>query len=243
MFMKKALLKLANAVLHPAGVQIYREGMDMESVLKSLARRADDIATVVDIGASDGRWSEMAMRLFPRARFVGIDPLVEREPRLKRLKALRPQFDYALCAAGEKTNDTTALAVTNDLDGSTVGGGAGSLRQVPSHSIDEVMRIKGCKGPFLLKFDTHGSEVPILKGAPRTLEETRYIVMEVYNYRHVEGTLLFYEMCALLDGMGFRCFNMADPMQRPLDGCLWQMDFFFARKGDGCFRESGFRKT
>lgn len=95
----------------------------------------------------------------------------------------------------------------------------------------------------MLKFDTHGFEVPILKGAARTLQDTRYIVMEVYNYRHVEGTLLFYEMCALLDGMGFRCFNMADPLQRPLDGCLWQMDFFFARKDDGCFRESRFRKT
>ena len=31
------------------------------------------------------------------------------------------------------------LAVTEDLDGSTVGG-AGIRRQVPSHSIDEIMR-------------------------------------------------------------------------------------------------------
>ena len=36
--MKKVLLKTANTVLRPAGVQIYREGMDMESVLKRLAR-------------------------------------------------------------------------------------------------------------------------------------------------------------------------------------------------------------
>ena len=55
----------------------------------------------------------------------------------------------------------------------------------------------------MLKFDTHGFEVPILKGAAQHAGETRYIVMEVYNYRHVEGTLLFYEMCALLDGWGF----------------------------------------
>ena len=82
-----------------------------------------------------------------------------------------------------------------------------------------------------------------MKGATKVLSQTRYIVMEVYNYRHTEGTLLFYEMCELLDGMGFRCFNMADPLQRPLDRSLWQMDFFFARKDDVFFRENFFRKN
>lgn len=241
--MKRALLKAANAVLHVAGVQIYKEGMDMESVLKHLAARAGEVGTVFDIGASNGRWSEMSMKLFPHARFIGVDPLAEREPQLKRLKEREPRFDYLLCVAGEVDNDTVDLAVTDDLDGSTVGGGAGSVRKVPSHSIDEIVKIKQCRGPFILKFDTHGFEVPILKGACKTLGETRYIVMEVYNYRHVAGTLLFYEMCALLDGLGFRCFNMADPMHRLLDGCLWQMDLFFARKDDAFFRDNGFRRA
>lgn len=240
--MKRVLLKAANAMLRPAGVQIYRAGMDMESVLGRLARRAGQIGTVIDIGASNGRWSAMAMPLFPAARFVGVDPLAEREAQLKRLKERKPRFDYILCVAGEKDNETVELAVTDDLDGSTVGG-AGASRKVPSHSIDEIVKIKGCEGPFILKFDTHGFEVPILKGASRTLESTRYIVMEVYNYRHVPGTLLFHEMCALLDGLGFRCFNMADQLQRPLDGCLWQMDLFFARKDDEYFRDSRYRRT
>ena len=240
--MKKVLLRAANAVLRTAGVQIYREGMDMESVLRQLGKRAGPIATILDIGASNGRWSEMSMKLFPQARFIGVEPLVEREPQLQRLKQRRSQFDYILCVAGDQDNETVELAITEDLDGSTIGG-TGVVRKVPSHSIDEIIRIKKCVGPFILKFDTHGFEVPILKGAAKTMENTHYIVMEVYNYRHVEGTLLFHEMCGLLDGMGFRCFNMADPLQRPLDGSLWQMDLFFARKDDACFRDSTFLRT
>lgn len=229
-------------MLRTAGVQIYREGMDMESVLRQLGKRAGPIATILDIGASNGRWSEMSMKLFPQARFIGVEPLVEREPQLQRLKQRRSQFDYILCVAGDQDNETVELAITADLDGSTIGG-TGVVRKVPSHSIDEIIRIKKCVGPFILKFDTHGFEVPILKGAAKTMENTHYIVMEVYNYRHVEGTLLFHEMCSLLDGMGFRCFNMADPLQRPLDGSLWQMDLFFARKDDACFRDSTFLRT
>ena len=239
--MKLALLKIANSALRPLGVQIYHEGLDMESVLRRLAPHAGAIGTVIDIGASTGRWSAMTMPYFPAARFIGVDPLREREPDLQRLKARNPNFDYVLCAAGEQDGIMIDMAVSGDLDGSTVGGSQGIARKVPLHSVDAIVDMKKCSGPFMLKFDTHGFEVPILKGASATLPQTKYIVMEVYNYRHIEGTLLFHEMCAFLDGLGFRCFNAVDPMQRPLDRSLWQMDFFFARTDDEVFRHDTYQ--
>ena len=156
MHMKRRLVDLANALIRPAGVQLYREGIDMKSVLATLSKHALEIRTVIDLGASTGRWSDMAMRLFPHARFIGVDPLKEREPSLMRLKQRRPNFDYVLCAAGETANGSVELAVGDDLDGSTVDGKAGALRKVPSHSVDTIAEMKECKGPFLLKFDTHG---------------------------------------------------------------------------------------
>ena len=239
---KRTLVNAANTLLRPAGVALYREGLDMQAALRHLARRAGTVATVLDIGASDGRWSAQSLPLFPAARFVGIDPLEERRAALERLKQREPRFDYELCAAGASDGGTVELGVGADLDGSTVGG-AGRTRRVPLRSIDGIVRAKGCQGPFLLKFDTHGFEVPILEGAAATLAATHFIVMEVYNYRHVTGTLLFPEMCALLDTHGFRCFNMADPLQRPLDGCLWQMDLFYARKDHEFFRDDAFRQA
>jgi FkbM family methyltransferase len=243
MITKRKLLDFANSLIQPWGVQLCREGIDMKSVLITLSRQGSEVRTVIDLGASTGRWSEMAMPLFPNARFIGVDPLKEREPALDRLKQRRPNFDYVLCAAGEKPNGTVELAVGDDLDGSTVGGSKGAMRTIPSHSVDAITEMKRCEGPFLLKFDTHGFEVPILNGATKVLSETAYIIMEVYNYRHTDGTLLFYEMCQLLGSLGFRCFNMADPLQRPLDRSLWQMDFFFARKDDVFFNEDTFRKN
>jgi FkbM family methyltransferase len=240
--MKRELLGIANAALRPLGVQIYKQGMDMESILKRTAPKAADVRTVIDIGASNGRWSKAALPFFPQARFIAIDPLKEREASLQKLKAREPRFDYVLAVAGEKDNETVELAVGDDLDGSTVGGGKGAIRKVPSYSLDHLVEMQKAPGPYLLKFDTHGFEVPIINGARKVLANTSFIVMEVYNYRHTDGTLLFPEMCALLEGHGFRCFNMADPMQRPLDGSLWQMDFFFARKDSDFFRESVYKR-
>lgn len=236
MRLQRRLLDFANAIISPVGVQLYRAGMDMESELKVLSKVAKPIGTVMDIGASTGRWSAAALSMFPNTRFIGIDPLKEREPSLAKLKQNNSRFDYVLCAAGEQANSTVDLGVMDDLDSSTVGDGKGKMRTVPSYSLDAIAEMKQCKGPYLLKFDTHGFEVPIMNGAAKVLSETNYIVMEVYNYRHVEGTLLFHEMCALLDSKGFRVFNMADAFQRPVDRALWQMDLFFARKDDVFFR-------
>lgn len=238
--MKRILLNLANSALRPLGMQLTRGGLDMESALQWVARQGGHVATVIDIGASTGRWSEMAMPHFPQTRFIGVDPLKEREPDLARLKARSPRFDYVLAAAGEIPETTVELAVTADLDGSTVGGKAGATRSVAAYSVDRLAEIKKCAGPYLLKFDTHGFEVPILNGAASTLRQTEYIFMEVYNFRHTEGTLLFHEMCSLLDKKGFRCVLLADPMARPFDRALWQMDIVFARKEHPVFRENNF---
>lgn len=243
MRLKRVVLQIGNAALRPLGVQVYRRGLDMRTILRDLAKHAGRIGTIIDIGASDGRWSEMAMALFNQTRVIGVEPLSEREAELRDLKRRRGAFDYVLCVAGDLDGAVVDLAVSTDLDGSTVGGSAGRIRKVPSDSVDAIVKRQKCSGPFILKFDTHGYEVPILRGASNTLKETSYIVMEVYNYRHTEGTLLFYEMCALLDGMGFRCFNMADPLQRPLDKSLWQMDLFFARKDDAMFRSSRYEEA
>lgn len=239
--MKKQLLRLANGLIGPFGVQIYRKGIDMESVLKQMASWKPELNSVIDLGAARGHWSRMALDLFPGARVVGVDPLKEREPYLKRLKERDNRYDYVLAVAGREDGGMVELAVTPDLDGSTVHGSEGEVRSVPVHSVDGIVAMKGLKGPFFLKFDTHGFEKPILEGAEETLKDTKYMVMEAYNYRHSPDTLLFHEMITLLEGKGFRVFNLADPLQRPTDKALWQIDLFFARADDPIFASNSYR--
>lgn len=213
----------------------------MAGAIARLGRDRPQIASVIDIGASNGRWSRLALAAFPRARVVGIDPLVEREAELAALARDNPRFAYVLAAAGPEAGGTTQLAVGADLDGSTVDGSDGALREVPTDTIDAIVTRLGLKAPILLKFDTHGFELPILAGCAQTLPMTSHVVMEAYNFRHVPQTLLFHEMCAHMLTLGFRCFNLAEPMHRPLDQALWQMDLFFARKDDPVFASEQYR--
>ncbi|MDJ0978416.1 MAG: FkbM family methyltransferase [Erythrobacter sp.] len=238
---RKQLLRTVNKVIAPTGAQLYRAGADMEYALGWLARRDHGIASVLDLGAAQGNWSRMALDLFPQARVVGVDPLEERVPHLARLKAENPRFDFVSAVAGSEDGGTVELAVTEDLDGSSVNGTEGVVRRVPVHSLDAIAEMKGLTGPYFLKFDTHGFEKPILESAERVLEETRFIVMEAYNFRHTPQTLLFHEMIAYLEQRGFRVSHLVDVLNRPSDGALWQVDLMFARAEDPIFESNAFR--
>jgi hypothetical protein len=84
-------------------------------------------------------------------------------------------------------------------------------------------------GPYLLKLDTHGYEVPILEGARETLTRTEAIIMECYNFRIAPECLMFGDMCQHMERLGFRCIDLVDPMHRLADDSLWQMDLVFVR--------------
>ncbi len=238
---RKELMRRVNRVIAPTGAQLYRAGADMDYALDWLARRDHQIASIFDLGAAQGNWSRLALALFPKARIIGVDPLEERAPDLERLRQENMRFDFVSAVAGAQEGDAVELAVPDDLDGASVHGSEGAKRRVPVHSLDAIAEAKGLRGPYFLKFDTHGFEKPILDGASRVLSQTRFIVMEAYNFRHTPETLLFHEMIDYLGERGFRVSHIVDVLNRPSDGALWQIDLMFARADDPIFDSDTFR--
>uniref|UniRef100_UPI0040572416 FkbM family methyltransferase n=1 Tax=Candidatus Electrothrix sp. TaxID=2170559 RepID=UPI0040572416 len=211
----------------------------MRQALIRASQLKKPISTVVDIGASNGKWTQMAMEAIPAQCFFAIEPLEERKVELELLKQRDARFGYALCVAGAARGEVE-MTVTEDLDGSTVGGDRGTVRRVAVQTLDQLIAEQKCPAPYLLKFDTHGYEVSILEGASKTLANTNVIVMETYNYNLTEDTLRFHEMCAYLEELGFRCYDMAEPRLRKYDSTLWQMDLFFAKVDSGLFEYTGY---
>jgi FkbM family methyltransferase len=214
---------------------------DMSSAIQRIAEHDIPIRSIIDIGASDGKWSVNTMKTFPRAAFLAIEPLYERQDALETLKKKHDNFDYVLCVAGDKDGEQVTLNVSDDLDGSTVDGTGGKPRRVPVVTVDAIVKEKILEGPFLLKFDTHGFEVPILSGAKETLAKTNVIVMEVYNFKITDHALRFHEMCSHMEQLGFRCYDIAGPMLRLHDKAFWQMDILFANSDQGMFSCSEYR--
>lgn len=199
----------------------------MQAALARVAPRLT-VSTVIDVGASDGRWSVSAARQFRSARFLLIEALeVPHGEALRRLPGDR--FQVVIAAAGDTVGDVHFDA-GDEFGGAAHREGTGSHDiLVPMTTIDAEVAARGLPGPYLLKLDTHGFEVPILTGAERTLADTTVIVVEAYNFPIHPEALMFAELCAYLGQRGFRVFDLVDAMRRPQDEALWQFDLVFLR--------------
>jgi FkbM family methyltransferase len=227
--LKSRLRHTANRLLHPLGLHLARHdrAFEMDGLLARAAAHGLPVGTWIDVGASDGSWSLRARRHFPSSRFLLCEPLAERQAELAALTC-RHGFVIAAAAAGAAPG-TIAFSIDPALDGSGVTApGTVSARTVPVETVDRLIAQHALPAPFALKLDTHGHELPVLTGAADALTRTSLLVIEAYNFPLTPDSLRFHELCAWLDARGFRCCDLADPMRRPSDGALWQMDLAFA---------------
>jgi len=231
----RALKSIIRRMLSLLGLKIIRAGgqadrCTMDGAFRALAARKHAFNTVIDIGASNGSWSDQLMRYFPRCQYLLVEAQPVHEPALRDYCARHPTAQYVLAAAGERAGQVF-FEVSDDPFGgqASLTPPSSAYTQLPVVTIDDELAARKLPGPYLLKFDTHGFELPILKGAAETLAQTDVIVMECYNFRISPECLTFPEMCAYLGERGFRCIDLVEPMHRPHDDSFWQMDLVFVR--------------
>lgn len=234
--------KLIERYLNKKGLTIVpRNGLSsVAGALHRLQGRSIPLATVLDVGASNGCWSETALQYFPEARYLCVEAQRAHESALQSFIAKHPNVEYVISAAGAETGEIY-------FEASDLFGGIASYKPfakncslVPVTTIDLLVEQKKLPPPYLIKLDTHGFEVPILAGAAKTLAQTEVLIVEVYNFTSGPPMLLFYDMCQHLAGKGFRCIDLFDPLYRPHDNAFWQMDMVFVRSSRPEFQYLGY---
>jgi FkbM family methyltransferase len=198
----------------------------MGSGLNLLARIGIKPATIVDVGASDGRWSSLALKSFPSADLLLFEPQPVHAPGLARFQNKHPDARVLRTAVGGASG-ISAFDARDPQSGVLQEGLQPGSITVSVVTLDEAL--EGARPPFLVKLDTHGVEPEILAGARETLARSVGWVIEAYNYRVTPDCLLFWELCARMTEHGFRPVDLADVLRRPYDETLWQMDVFFIR--------------
>ena len=233
------------------GLELRRKGVVVPVVTSPPARDTMQMAlarlkangfspnVVIDLGAAAGTWTEKALPYFPQATFLLFEPLEERKKELEKLSSGNSQVFPVFAAVGDKEGKVN-FVVSDDLDGSGIYDSEteGGNRQVNLVTLDGEWQRRNLSGSCLLKFDTHGFELPILNGAKHLLGHTEIIIMECYNFKIASQSLLMDEMIQFLDKLGFRIADIVDIMRRPEDKIFWQCDIVFIRKGHPFFNSN-----
>lgn len=79
------------------------DAYSMAAAISRTKSRGLTIQTVIDIGASDGRWSLATKKYFPEAVYFLVEARKEHEPALVKVKTKHQDIDYVIAAAGDKT--------------------------------------------------------------------------------------------------------------------------------------------
>ena len=200
--------------------------------LRRLASRNLDIATLIDVGAADGGWARAFIAAMPPCpHLLLVEAQSVHQAALSRFEANFPQARVVMAAAGptqgeiwfEAANSWGGLAATKPDSRE------GQWIRVPQTTLDHEVNAHRLPGPYLIKLDTHGYELPILQGAAVTLAQTAALIVECYNFDMAPGAERFPAFCQHMESLGFRCLDLWDPLYRDSDLALWQFDLLFVR--------------
>jgi FkbM family methyltransferase len=240
-----AVAKIAKMIHNLLGmvasrIGITRDILSLRAALKRCCGRRLQVETIIDVGASDGRWSLITREFFPKAFCLLIEAQEDHKQALERLKGRMSRFDFVIAAAGNRNG-------TIYFDADDLFGGLASTTPVGNHCVsvpmvtvdDEVAR-RNLSPPFLLKLDTHGFEIPILAGAKNTLALASMVLIETYNFKLTADSLKFHEMCTFMESKGFSCIDIVQPMHRPGDHAFWQMDLIFIPSENTVFSSNSY---
>ena len=198
------------------------------AALRRIANRGVSVRTVIDVGASNGVWSQSIESVFPDAQYHLIDAFEHWRADLERLCASRRNYSCTIALAGAQDGEGHFYNSPDaPFGGYTASKSDAHAFRVPTVAMDgEVVR-HGLQPPYLLKLDTHGAERDILAGAQKLLKQTEILVVEVYNF--MDEARRFPAMTQHIESFGFQCIDIAEPLFRPHDEAFWQIDLFFVR--------------
>ena len=240
--LKNKLLKFSRRIFEPLGLALTNGShFTDDAALKRCKERGMIINSVIDVGASDGRWSDLCMEHFPNAQYLLVEAQAAHESSLIKYKKANKNVEYVICAAGNNDgeiyfNDDALLSgVASDkpFEG-------GKQTKVPMFKIDTLIKNYNLKPPFLIKLDTHGFEVPIIEGSSEALQDTNLFIVETYNFRISEKALKYFEMCIFMEKLGFSTADIVGLLSREFDKALWQMDMFFVKSNDKIFEHKNY---
>jgi FkbM family methyltransferase len=227
---------------HPIGKtgEEERNSPLLDRALRRLRNHNLEIASLIDVGAARGYWSGVFARHFPDRHHLLVEANEVHLPDLNKVCQENKNWQFALTAVGGATGK-------GYFDGSDPLGGQLSTEPwnekylpCPVVTLDDLLAKQPVPGPYMIKLDTHGVEVPILTGATKTLKQTNAIVIEAYNFTFGGPAVPFWELCRYMLDLGFRPLDVFDLLYREVDSAFWQFDLLFVRSDLPLFQDSRF---
>lgn len=143
------------------------------------------IKTIYDIGAHKGQWTKDMKTIFKNSNFYLFEA---NESNYKQLKHKNKNSFIVLLAEENSHKDFYQRGETGDSYYKQVTGYINvDKKKILCHKLDDYIKRNQLPKPDFIKLDTQGSELDILKGSVQTLQDVRYLLVEMPIIQYNEG--------------------------------------------------------
>ncbi len=226
---------LINRVLRPISLKIATTrtpNRNFEEFFLHLKKNNYQIKTVIDVGVGQGTHS--LYRGTTGAEYILVEPVPDSKKVVAKI-ADQLKAKFFNVAAGD-VDGMIEFNFHDDVTGSSIYRQTesderlnGKLISVPMRRLDTLLA-DGVKSPCLLKIDTQGAEINVLKGATNILPMIDMIICEVSFHQFRHGTPEAGEVVAEMAKCGYVLYEILEGHYRPLDNALAQVDMVFVRE-------------
>lgn len=216
-------------------IQIELQVPHVELTMVNMRRNGFSPNVVIDVGAHRGAWTRICKRIFPSARVLMIEPLVENHNDLERVVAENRGVELAPVLVGP-TERVTAPFYQSGVASSVLANAenhTGPTIDLPMTTLDVITKNTPFSRPDLISLDVLGYEVNVLEGGATALSSTEAVLMEVNLTAVKEDAPLFHDTVAFMAKCGFCVYDICKISRRPYDGAIWQMKVMFVKLKSG----------
>jgi len=195
--------RLRRALRHGVGAAIEHRA--------ALFRLRPDL--VLDLGANRGQFALIARVLWPEAEIRSFEPLPEPAARARAIMEGDDRIRIVVAAIGAdrstkalnvtRADDSSSLLPLGDRHRALYRSAVSRRVEVPVAPLTDFLAPGDLDGDVLLKIDTQGFELEILKGCAAILDRIRHIYVELSFLELYVGQPLASEAIAHLDRAGF----------------------------------------
>jgi len=178
--------------------------VNIQDYLRELSKKYKP-NSILDIGAHHGEFSKFCKSLWKDVDLFMIEGNDECDSILDNVP-----FDHCIVLLSDTNKEVTLYLNPNNLDCT----GTSYYKERTRHyknsievkkntyTLDEVVEDIDKKYD-IIKIDTQGSELDIIKGGLKTVQNCSYLIMEVPTLQYNEGSPLFDEIIEYMNNIGF----------------------------------------
>lgn len=205
----------------------YAYAPDMKFGLSLLRDRGFLPKTVIDVGAFEGGWSLLAKQAWPTSNIIMIEPNPS-----ETLQAVAKQLAASVYSCLLGATDDAEVTFYSMRNGSSV-----FQERSPVPRVTEMRKLRrldslrlAVQSPILLKLDTQGYELEILKGGLELLKRCDAVLLEASLIEINESAPLLHDVLGFMSEKGFIAYDIVEFHRRPLDRALNQIDLIFLKR-------------